>query len=615
MSFLAEIKTFIKTEIFGIEETNTKENSLQKHSKNTPIIECKTEEPVDILEKNLSNTELSSDKQNSITQKAVEETIENIPAKTVNLKQMIKNGLIEKVTGLSKENFEKLTQKQKLITFKSIQASVKKYEYLKQEGKISNDANIEEVIIANASDIYKAIASGAFKDEAEYENFTTNINKELGKDFSKLSKLERRDEFKRCKLELKEAFDKQLEEIQKLPEGERFAATQKLLLRQKFIARKYFIEVAAVQNSETAADAMLLLKAEDIEYGAKTLMQTRCSDQERTSVADYVDYSFTKEIIKTNSTFGEKVSSEKLKGYTETFMQYKSVDAAYEYQNAYKEDRKIYEKALNKQRNGEALTEEEKTLLSYMESDYYTATAQGIGQGALKNINMTNEQKAQFIATWDNDAKQFSDYEKVTTNVKKYIEENPEYKDIKEILKKSSTYNKKSITTKDESSKKLEQELKFETQSSPTTNDNKIHYNKEITTNPTTTKNTKKIVSKPSSTNIITSSNPIEITQCIRKEGLEESIREYGSDAISLILDSSSLKHLRPRITTIIRSYDLNSLIGITQNCSDSSFVYICSIVNDDYVEKLKEVRENTKGLCYAAEKQVKNLEGKNELI
>ena len=69
-----------------------------------------------------------------------------------------------------------------------------------------------------------------------------------------------------------------------------------------------------------------------------------------------------------------------------------------------------------------------------MKSEYYTATAQGIGQGALHNVNMTSEQKAEFLSKWEEDAKQYSDYHQVVQNVKKEIDKNPEYKEVKTKL-------------------------------------------------------------------------------------------------------------------------------------------------------------------------------------
>lgn len=624
MSFLTEIKNFIKTEILGTDTNNTKTSSVPAKN-NSAIIECETEKPVDKFEKKASEnkktekTEEKNTKTNQLTQKALEETISNIPAKTVNLKKMIKEGLIEKVTGYTKEAFEQLPQKNKLMVLRSIQMSVKKYEALKASGKISQEANVEEIIISEASNAYQAIAAGAFENEQEYEAASKNINAELGKDFDKRSKNDRRAEFKKRKAEFYKEFENQLREIEKLPEEKQKVEKRKLYLRRMFLSRKRFLEIAAARKTETAVDAMLLLPADDLEYGAKTVISTRNSQEAKTKAADYANYSFTKELIQSNAENGEKVKAEILKGYTQTFMENKSADAAFEYQADYTADRKLYENALRKKENGESLTEEEKALLSYMETDYYTASAQGIGEGALNNINMTSEQKAEFISTWDNDAKQFSDYEEVTTTVKDIINNNIEYKEVKEKLEEvvSTSQEQSQAAESTQRDYNTENEYAIENYYSTTvqeptvTKDTKVEIEpKRDNTQANKVDNTKtnKVLSN-------TNTNPIAIIQNIKNEGVNEAISKYGTDAIQIILDTSALKYLRPKLTTAIRSFDLNTLFKLSESCSNTSFVYLCSIVNNDYVEKLIENREKTKKLCYSAEKQVKKMENKNATV
>ena len=105
-------------------------------------------------------------------------------------------------------------------------------------------------------------------------------------------------------------------------------------------------------------------------------------------------------------------------------MEQKSANAVKAYQTDYVKDRDNYEAALAKQKRGEALTAEEQALLDTMKPDYYTATAKGIGSGALNNVNMTNDEKAEFISNWQADAKKYSDYKEVTQGVNKQLETN-----------------------------------------------------------------------------------------------------------------------------------------------------------------------------------------------
>lgn len=611
MSFLTEIKNFIQTEILGIENVNTQVIDANKRE-NKPILECKTSSPEDTFEKKSEKSEIKSNT-NYMSAKALEETISNIPAQTINIKQMIKNGLLEKVTGYSKEAFEKLSIKEKKMVFYSIQAAIKKYEKMKSEGKISESANLETIIASDAANIYKALSEGIFTDIKEYEKEAGDINNDLSKDIEKKTRAERRAEFKKRKAERKKKYQEELKKIKELPEEKRAKALRRLILRNIFISRRHLLEVSAQKNSETTVDATLLLDADDLEYGAKTVIETRSNNEEKNKAADYADYEFTKEIIQTNLESGERVNAENLKEYTYIYMEHKSTEAAYQYQSSYVQDRNLFEAALKKQQTGEKLTPEEEALLSLMSSDYYTATAQGIGQGILNNVNMTTGEKADFINTWENDAKQYSDYEQVTSDVIKEINEKTEYQQIKEKFEttKAKTEEKRNNTTTENNSQQAARKNNIENFNSyippisPKENNSiqKIKDTKEsIITNPI--KEYKTLTDK-------TKSNTIVIARDIKESGVEQAVRQYGSDAIQIILDYSGFKHLRPQLTTIIKSYNLNDLKKITQSCSDSSFIYICSIVNKDFVEALKDNRENTKGLCFSAENQIEKLEGK----
>ena len=585
MSFLTEIKNFIKTEVLGIEETGTAA-APAKNKETKPVIECKTDAPEDTFERKTEKQDTAV-QTNTVSRKAIEETIVNIPTKIVDLRKMIKNGLLEKVAGCTEEHFNRLPAIQKRLVIDSIQISVKRFEELYAAGKINKDANIESLILRKASEMYSAITTGTFNNIQEYEEAAGDINKDLGKDFDKKSKEERRTKFKRRKEEYQRLFNEKIEKIKNLPEPQRSIELYKLMRRHRYIMRAQHLDVAAQRETETAVDATIMLDAEDIEQGAETVIETRNSDKERTEAADYADYEFTKEVIAANAEAGKEVKAEDLEGYTEAYMEYKSPDAAYEYQSAYTEDRNIFEAALRKQQNGEALTPEEEFLINYMSAEYYTATARGIGLGALNNINMNAAEKAEFLAAWENDAKKFRDYEVVTANVKKTISENPEYKEIKENFEEIQTIYGESVHGTSEK-KQEEVSVPFNQNQDTSILDYTPVYTTpavvEVKTNPAANnpKDAEEAENKrkqqETAVSQETKSNPIEIAKNIKKDGVEQAVKKYGSDAIRIILDYSGFKHLRPQLTTIIRSYNLNDLKRITQNCSDSAFVYICSI-------------------------------------
>ena len=621
MSFLSGIKNFIKTEILGVQETDTK-NQVAAKKDTTPVIECETEAPVDKLEKkNTKNSVQSVKTQKGMSRKAMEATIENTPSEHIDIKKMLRKGLIERVTGMTKDDFDKLTPQQKNRVVMAIKTSVEKFDELQEQGKISKKADIEEIVTSFAQILAESLNNGEFKTLQEFEKAMGDFTENFGKDFDKKSSKEQRRIIKEHRLADEKQMRAELEEVKNLPKSERVAAEIKIRNRHNHIRKGRFVDITAQCDSKTAVNSLVILDSKDLQYGAKTVLATRCNAEERTATADYAEYSVTKNIIADYKEIGDEVNSEVLEGYTQTFMEQKSANAVKAYQTDYVKDRDNYEAVLAKQKRGEALTAEEQALLDTMKPDYYTATAKGIGSGALNNVNMTNDEKAEFISNWQADAKKYSDYKEVTQGVNKQLETNPELKEIKE---KVVEYNQKreNNVVKENTNKPVETKTPehktvafqnsfaesrkyvsgIEKQSikSEAKINSKVE-NKEVTT-----------VQKEAST---LNNNSLVIAANIKEEGIHKAIKKYGADAIKVIIDNPSFKHLRSNLTTIIRSYDLKSLIDLTATCSDSSFVFICEVVNKDFITKLKENREHTKGLCFAAERQVQDIEGKYETV
>lgn len=621
MSFLSGIKNFIKTEILGVQETDTK-NQVAAKKDTTPVIECETEAPVDKLEKkNTKNSVQSVKTQKGMSRKAMEATIENTPSEHIDIKKMLRKGLIERVTGMTKDDFEKLTPQQKNRVVMAIKTSVEKFDELQEQGKISKKADLEEIVTSFAQILAESLNSGEFKTPQEFEKAMGDFTENFGKDFDKKSSKEQRRIIKAHRLADEKQMRAELDEVKNLPKSERVAAEIKIRNRHNHIRKGRFVDITAQCDSKTAVNSLVILDSKDLQYGAKTVLATRCNAEERTATADYAEYSVTKNIITDYKEIGDDVNGDVLEGYTQTFMEQKSANAVKAYQTDYVKDRDNYEAALAKQKRGEALTAEEQALLDTMKPDYYTATAKGIGSGALNNVNMTNDEKAEFISNWQADAKKYSDYKEVTQGVNKQLETNPELKEIKE---KVVEYNQKreNNVVKENTNKPVETKTPehktvafqnsfaesrkyvsgIEKQSikSEAKINSKVE-NKEVTT-----------VQKEAST---LNNNSLVIAANIKEEGIHKAIKKYGADAIKVIVDNPSFKHLRSNLTTIIRSYDLKSLIDLTATCSDSSFVFICEVVNKDFITKLKENREHTKGLCFAAERQVQDIEGKYETV
>ena len=613
MSILSGVINSIR-DLLGIEKTTPQVTSAQNSDKNTPVIQCENvgkNEDVYIPEKSDSSKNESSKVGGVLSLGAFKNIVENLAVKSGFAPKAFKvGGLLEKVAGITEEEFQNLSSEDKKQLTGAIEYAMNKYAELSKQGAINKDANTEKLTLGFCSLVYEALTSGVFKDAEEYDNAVGDVYQELGEDFDKLSVEEQRTVLRAKRVSDDKALAQELEAVEEMPEEEQNAAADKIRRRHRLVQKGRFMRIASHSKSETAMNAMVILKSDDISWGAQSVLETRCSYAERTETADYAKYEFTKGLIKDFKSFGDEVKPESLKGYNTVVVSYKSEKATVQYQENYVKNRNIYERAIAKQARGETLSAEEQEILAIMSIEQYTAIAQGIGEGALNNVNMTASQKAEFISKWDNDARKYSDYAVVTQNVKDLLKTS-EYKEIAEKIEKIKTEEiKKAKEAKTAVEKKTKTETRNISNNSTTSNTASVLEQKDetIVTSPSKAEKstTNPIVqSKPKIT------NPVIVAHNIEQNGVEKSIKEFGkTDVITTILNDKSLKYLRPQLATIIKTYDKKALIEITQNCSDSAFIWVCSIINPDYIEDLKANRAN---LCWYANKQLENMEKEYE--
>ena len=612
MSILSGIVDFLKTELLGVEKTNEAPAvSSEQNLKKTPVIA--NENPG----KNEDTLEISHQTnagESKINKGATESLITNLASKYgINSKQLLNLGIIERVTGKTAEEFEQLSQAEKNIFIASIDYSMSKLSELEKNGKISQDANKEALVIAFGNVLFEALSKGGFKTTEEFDKAVGDIWEQLGKEFNSLPIDEQRRLLNNQRVINNKELEKELASVSNLPEDERKAAEVNIRQKHRYIRKGRFVQVAAQAKSETAMNALVILDSQDLKNGAEIVLSTRCSEAERTETADYADYNFTTGLIKDFKSFGDEISPNSLEGYTETVITYKSDSAVNEYQDAYTSDRDKYEIALKKQANGEPLSEEEKELLNLMSNEIFTATAKGIGLGALNNVNMTTEQKAGFLAKWEYDAKDYGDYDEVTAGVIAEMAKNPE---LKQEFEKAQTVLQKQTEEQEKNGEKIQKQTDNNSEAAGTEQavsssnviitENSAAYtladeNRANTaTNPILSENTNSVKAQ-------TAKNKYALAADIQKSGVAEAVKKYGhSNVIEIILSNGSLKHLRSQLKPIIKSCDLNSLKKISSDCSDTSFLWICENVSSEYIAELKEFRGH---LCYAANKQLEKME------
>lgn len=544
MSILTEIKNFA-CEILGIEKL-PEVKSAEKKSPEL-IIKCENvESPEDKLEiKNNQPSEAS--KANTGAMK------ENIELKCTKYgfdgKELLKRGLLERVAGIAKEEFSKLSEEEKNKILGCIDFTLAKFQEYKKNNQISKDASVEELITETAKIYYNALKSGEFKNLQEFETAKGNINQELGDNFKNLDRIAQRAVLAKVRKNDEAKLKTELEAIKDLPEEQRAEAEMHIKRRHRHIQQGRFIDVVNVNASETAIEALIILPSSDLQYGAATVLMTRCDATERVRTADLADYSFFKALAENYNNVGDALSAEVVAGYTALMMAEKSPEAAAQYQMEFSNDLKSYEEKI---KNGEEVPE-------YLKAVFEGSKA-GIKQVSFNTAKIQTKQEG-----------------------KRFEESDCEHLIIQP--------NTAAVETKEKETPKDEAKVLGEKNVEPSV----ITKKSEDT--------------KAEKTGIPVTTNPIVIAKVIKEKGITQAIKEYSANnIIEIILDDGNLRHLRSRLITIIKSSDINSLKKISDTCSDSSFVFICSIVAPDKVEILKESRGH---LCYTARKEVEGIENK----
>ena len=601
MSILSGIKNFIY-ETLGVDETPPVKSATSANVVSTkPIIKTKNVPPnidtVTIKNKQAVGIPTNNGQpQRSVGQ--IRQSIEN-KCRANNLDFTKLKQRFGYIAEDLKTKFEELPEKEQVRILLLVEHEIDRIIQLqKKHGKSAQTDNTEAIVEAAKTKV-EAEEAGITNDELEQN--AGDINEELGKNFKNADVKKRRKYMDRYAKKQYLTFKKNLQkELENIPEKDRAAYIQQRNEEYRLIMRARFNDIVATQDSETGLNAIAMLPADDMTEGLRIVKRTRVNKAEKTRISDKADWDFTEGLLKTQYKRGEKASTNTIQEYTAEAVADKSTTAVQQYQTRYMERRQAFE-------NGENVPE-------YLNQDFFTASAKGIGQGALNNTNMTMDEKAEFISQWKEDAQKFEDRDIVTKDVNESLAKKPEYKELAEKVRvidekkaveqvAQKNTEKDTIKTETTTANISAPEHQTVTQVSQKSEPQVIRHQNDTNTKPA------KQVTSNTVTNPLTQNNQ-EIAKDIQALGIDNAIKEYGHKAvISTVLDNQNLKHMRPTLAPIIKNYDLQSLEKLVSDCSTSSFLYICSIVNKEYVAELRDERQD---LCYSARKIVENMEKQN---
>lgn len=596
MNILSGIKNFIY-ETLGVDETPPVKSATSANAVSKPIIKTKNV-PQNIDTFTIKNKPAigvpptnNGQPQRSVGQ--IRQSIEN-KCRANNLDFTKLKQRFGYIAEDLKTKFEELPEKEQVRILLLVEHEIDRIIQLqKKHGKSAQTDNTEAIVEAAKTKV-EAEEAGITNDELEQN--AGDINEELGKNFKNADVKKRRKYMDRYAKEQYLKFKKNLQkELENIPEKDRTAYIQQRNEEYRLIMRARFNDIVATQDSETGLNAIAMLPADDMTEGLRIVKRTRVNKAEKTRISDKADWDFTEGLLKTQYKRGEKASTNTIQEYTAEAVADKSATAVQQYQTRYMERRQAFE-------NGEKVPE-------YLNQDFFTASAKGIGQGALNNTNMTMDEKAEFISQWKEDAQKFEDRDVVTKDVNKILETNPEYKKLAEKVqvieaKKAAEKAVQKDTNKTQTTTtKVIENKKQASVTTETVKPQVVNSQKEEKVKPA-----KQVASTTVTNPVSKTNNQEKVAKDIQTLGVDEAIKEYGHETvITTILKNQNLKHMRPQLKRIIKSSDLQSLEKLTSDCSTNSFLYICSIVNKEYVAELRDKRPD---LCYSARKIVeKNIE------
>ena len=596
MSILSGIKNFIY-ETLGVDETPPVKSTTSANAVSKPIIKTKNVpqniDTVTIKNKPAIGVPPTNNGQPQRSVGQIRQSIEN-KCRANNLDFTKLKQRFGYIAEDLKTKFEELPEKEQVRILLLVEHEIDRIIQLqKKHGKSAQTDNTEAIVEAAKTKV-EAEEAGITNDELEQN--AGDINEELGKNFKNADVKKRRKYMDRYAKEQYLKFKKNLQkELENIPEKDKAAYIQQRNEEYRLIMRARFNDIVATQDSETGLNAIAMLPADDMTEGLRIVKRTRVNKAEKTRISDKADWDFTEGLLKTQYKRGEKASTNTIQEYTAEAVADKSATAVQQYQTRYMERRQAFE-------NGEKVPE-------YLNQDFFTASAKGIGQGALNNTNMTMDEKAEFISQWKEDAQKFEDRDVVTKDVNEILKKNPEYKKLAEKVqvieaKKAAEKAVQKDTNKTQTTTtKVIENKKQASVTTETVKPQVVNSQKEEKVKPA-----KQVASTTVTNPVSKTNNQEKVAKDIQTLGVDEAIKEYGHETvITTILKNQNLKHMRPQLKRIIKSSDLQSLKKLVSDCSTNSFLYICSIVNKEYVAELRDKRPD---LCYSARKIVeKNIE------
>ena len=534
----------------------------------------------------------------SQTVKAIKNSIKIACAKNgIDYEKLIE--VSSRIAKMTPEQFSKMPESKQRLMLGYIGAAIQRAEEAKREHGQSKDIDITEAVLIDIQLTYDAITKGIKTDTKDQDEATDKVLEGNINNLSEEELISRLDAFDKKMQEIRSNLER---EISKLPKSEQIEARKKIEEQIALIKEKALSKIFQVADTEHAKIATTIVDSKDYGKATKNLYRTRKNDAERMRLANSTKMQDTERVCEIYHRRGDDISKKSLQEYNTVVVSYMDAQNVERYQDEYVDLRKRYE-------SGEYTPE-------YLNSEFFTATATGIGIGATINNFMTSDEKAAFLHNWDIDAQQFSDYDEVKQGVEEgiqaYIQEHSEdrpnlAKEIEEIKEKQNALPK-GVKVYPTASK----ETSNDTNTAANTNSNKpiIPTDKKTGSN---NKETQKTGSKENKTDKQQkNSSEKDIENALRTKSFGEVSKEYTEEEIAKVIIKQNIKEKLPNIINYIKRCNVETLKNLTKDCSTTAYLFILRNISSDKASKLYEEKND---MCFAARKLGEKIleEGKPE--
>lgn len=492
-------------------------------------------------------------KNKQVTQALIDAEIKALASKSNIAEETLKNEL----KGLSlEEQAERLSD---------INYQLKLYQKDKRSGFIASNVNEEAFVIESAKNVGEAKTNGVINNdkEAKKYHYIKRMKEALGKDFDTLSPEAQNERIEMVKNVFRQEIEADLYK-KASPQRLKWIEAHKKKF-DFFVERQLELAFLAVTNTKEE-EAVRFRNGHDIAEAKELIFKIKTNS---TDIADRMTADWDMEKLKYFKSLGQMPTAQEFGQGVKVSTSQMSAPAVTKYEQRFYE---IKQSFYNGNPEYDFLTE-----------DYYTEGSTAIGLGIITNVNMSEEEKADALKTWDTHAQEFkNDYDEVKRNLPKAA--------LKRYIVEMKPSDKKTpLVASFQPAKESEKQ--------------KANAGQLASVQPDSESKKPKADAKQLASAILT----------LGFQGAKKAYRNNEEkEFVELIMQDPKLEGEKYSILGYIKSLPINELCEITNNCTPDMYCFTLDNVSVNKACMLHYF--SSKHLCYDMSKKSENIIKKKQI-